>query len=139
MTYLSMYGIRAPGALSLRPFWNCMKQVAANLNLFLGGSEMLGRTSTLSGGRSGLAGLLISMSSGLLPGIVVPELDGKVGARWSSIDSGFCIWLGCGRDSVLAGADGMAAGADSTRNSSLSDVASMAETVQQRELGGKER
>lgn len=82
IAYFSMYGSKAPGALSLRPFWNCMKQEAANRNLFMYGSVMLGRTSTPSEGRTGLAGRLISISLELSVGGVRLELDGSVAARW---------------------------------------------------------
>jgi hypothetical protein len=136
-----MYGIRAPGALSFRPFWNCMKHVAANRSLFLGGSEMLGRTSTPSGGRIGLTGRLISRSPKLGVVEVLLGVDGRVAARWilsNSIELCLCGAPGYVRGFVFAGADGMAAGADSTVTSSLSDMASMAEAVQQRLVGGRE-
>jgi hypothetical protein len=130
VAYFSIYGISAPGALSFRPFWNCMKHVAANRSLFLDGLVMLGRTSTPSEGITGLAGLLISMSSELSVGDVLLALDGSVAARsMPCVSRGSCF---CGVAwYVFAGEDGIAAGADSTVTSSLSDMASMAEAVQQ--------
>jgi hypothetical protein len=89
---LSIYGIRAPGALSLRPFLKIIMQAARSRNRFLYGSQRLCKASTLSPllWPLGLAGLLISRSPTSGGGLEGVESDASLRAvriLCNSIDS----------------------------------------------------
>ena len=68
--YVSMYGIRAPGAESVNPATRFMRQQEASLYLFIGGSNRLGCASKASAGSAGEPGALFSRSHASLAGVV---------------------------------------------------------------------